>query len=305
MNNALTSAKSAAQALLSRIRSVGSGIGNVVSNIATDAPTYLASFREKRIGPTITLPPISEVQKYRDFGKLWETSPINALKQQLKYQPEILDDFVEKSGSAYASPRYVAPSDSTLDELKRGVLDSSGFRPAMQRFLSSIPVVQRPLEDQGAWGMAHGPVETLYSENTPAPKSSSWEEPYGNPQRMIFLDPKAVQSPLAGEVLLHEYIHEAPRKNSLRDSFIRLSQSINPKAQPVLWNVSMQYLRNGKPAPNPEEVYATLGQQLGPRSLLIPEVRDFYKNVFSQYTGGTTYSPFSKPELWKNGNLVE
>jgi hypothetical protein len=281
-------------------------MGNAVSNIATDIPTYIASLQEQRIGPTIQLVPINTFQKNQQMWKNRYVSPINFLADQIK-EPEMIDNFIEKSGSARPTPRYIAPPDPVIDQLRQRVLSSSNFRPAMKQFLASVPVVRRPLSEFGVAGEAVGNYEDRYHAQNRIPQyvPKTWEEPSMNQPRMIFIDRGMADSSHAGDILLHEYMHTAPRNMSLKEQFVQMSQRINPNKQPILWNISLQYFHNGKPPPNEEEVYATLGQQLGPRALLIPEIKDFYKNVFTQHSQRTPYSPFSNPELWKNGNLVE
>jgi hypothetical protein len=263
---------------------------SVYQDFKTDLPANTAYYTRNLFGPAIPLTTYQEFSKNQNAPELTPQQMINYSVNESLYPGQ------EKTNSANINDRYVAPPDQQVDQLKQRVLSGAGFRPAMQRYLSTVPIVERPIAQHGAAGESVGNYSQYYnSEPSQGDNQPSWENPPLKDQPMIYMDPSVMNHNDAGNVLLHEYIHTVQRNPDLKQSFIDFSKTINQDTQPLLYSVGLTYFRNGKLPPNPEEFYATLGQQLGPRALLIPEIRNFYMNIFSNNQEKTPFSPLSYP----------
>jgi len=245
-----------------------SPLGQRINNFVTDFPTNTA-YIQAQIGKTIlpkeTLPTAEEMQNFDP-----RLNPI----------PDLTGEPI-KSMSAQMNTWPVIPQTSynqRLEQQKQEVLNSGAFRSAMRRYLSTVPIYGEPGIPGG--GITDTtPLQTFdYKREDTIP---SWELSEGPYQPVIGI---GLSNPNnnTNEIIAHELIHAAPRQMKYKQDFQNFFENLNPKSNPVLYNVGLQYFRNGNPPPNPEELYATMAEQMGPRVLEVPEIKKFFINLFNQ-----------------------
>lgn len=273
--------------ILEQIRQAVSNFGNKVEsgvqNFMTDLPAnsaYLQAITSRAIAPKFVLPTVEKQQEEYTLSQ----QAIDGLR-----------DLPTKTMSASLSEWPVAPDtpyNQKLEQQKQQILNSGVFRPAMARYLSTVPV----------WGGYDNPggglTQMSLSQGYNVPqidvnqysKETAWEN-YDSashpdiqmgitPEQTSFnIDPPSQFSSLE-PVMAHELIHAAPRNNSLRDSFNIFFRSVSPNNNPLLYNTGLTYLKNGQMPPNAEEFYTTIAQQMGPNVLKIPEVKKYFQNIF-------------------------
>lgn len=275
----------AAQKGVQNIPSAVSRAKDAYQNFQTDLPANTAYAQDRvhqAIAPKMLLPtPDQIIQEEMQGPKI----PMN---------PNLYNNRIEKSMSAEMQPYLTPPNtpQATFEEQeKQKVLKSGIFRPAMQRYLSTIPVYTYEPNQQQA-----GIAMTQPSRNL----NNKWEDKAGGSQSIIGMAlssktnfEKMKNNPISQGVMAHELIHTAPRNSKFKNEFKSFFKKVTPESSPILYNTGLQYFQNGQPPPNEEEMYATLGQQLGPRALLIPEIRDFYINLFANKQGQVPFSPLS------------
>jgi len=257
-----------------------------------DLPTnieYAQTKVRQAISPKAFVPTYAEMQQRQ---KAWEQKPKNQtpmgqLQDKFANEDIYMEPRANKSGSAEMEPYRVYPNDPKLSALKQATLNSMNLRPAMNRYLSTVPVQRAPIISEGALGYALG------GQGEPQEKGGTWETDFGpisNPA--IVLDRTLGVMPQrqdAIDVLSHEYVHTVPRTDTVKTGMAKLLLNI-PRNSPIL-PAAMQYFADGRLPPNPEELFATLGQQFGQFALNIPEIREYYRNIYAQPTQGGYRQP--------------
>lgn len=275
-----TALQSAKESVLKRTQQITRPIGGFITDLPANRAYLSAKVSQKMLPPDF-IPTAEQLQQGH-----WD------IIHEKKF-PYSLSQGPIKSMSAQLNPYPVVPSTSynqQLEAIKQRILNSGVFRPAMKRYLSTVPI----LGYYGEPGVAATDVSPYQTYDIPASypeiqatgPSEPWETsqgPYGG-QPLIEME-IAKNQPIPSDeqfksVLVHELIHASPRNMRFKNEFINFFSNITPETQPMLYEVGLQYLQNGQPPPNPEEFYATLGQHLGPNVLNIPEVRKFYENIF-------------------------
>lgn len=253
-------------------------LGQAAKNFAYDLPAnsaYLQAKIAQRIAPRSTIPEADQFKMAKpDYKSLyidWGQGPTKNMSAELNPWPEVPN----------------TPYNQQLAQIKQKVLNSGIFRPAMKRYLETVPVY-------GEYGNPGGgsadvtPLQTFhFSTNSKQNKeimSQPWEYFQGPYQPVIEVgitkEAPYQNNERTESVMLHELVHSAPRNMALKDQFIDFFNSVNPETQPELYKVGLTYFNNGQPPPNPEEFYATLAQQLGPKVFEIPEIKRYYENIF-------------------------
>lgn len=255
-----------------------------VQDIKTDLPANIA-YGQAKVAQTFA--PKYEIPTYQQ-QKAYGNSPIGQFENKNWNVLESLQKPVEKSFSAQVNPYPVVqqtPQNIQLERQKQQVLNSGAFRPAMSRYLSTVPVNYEP-------GLNNGGITDISSKQTYDNKrdiGGGWETAQGPYQPIISIGQDNGRIPNTtvpsqqenlNPVLAHELIHAAPRNMKYKNDFVKLYQGMTPESNPVLFNSASTYLMNGQKPPNAEELYATLAQNLGTNVLNIPEVRRFYENLF-------------------------
>lgn len=194
-----------------------------------------------------------------------------------------------KSMSAQINPYPVVqqtPQNQQLEQQKQQIINSGAFRPAMARYLSTIPVNYEPGLGKGA-GMTDINTTQRYDNVGKQQNGNTWETYQGSYQPVIGMGDTNNTSTIApskqenlNPVLAHELVHAAPKNMKFKEQFQQLYEGMTPENNPVLFNSAATYLNNGNKPPNAEELYATLAQNMGTNVLNIPEVRKFYENLF-------------------------
>ncbi len=259
-----------------------------VQDIKTDLRANIA-YGQAKVAQTFA--PKYQIPTYQQQDSYYK-SPIGQFENKNWSALEGLQKPVEKSFSAQINPYPVVqktPANIQLEQQKQQILNSGAFRPAMARYLSTIPVNASVELDKGS-GMTFTSGKQNYRQ---IPNDiNTWETSQGTlqPDITIGIDEKnkktqfntvipSMQENL-NPVLAHELIHAAPRNMKYKDQFQKLYEGLTPQSNPVLFNSASTYLMNGQKPPNAEELYATLAQNLGTNVLNIPEVRKFYENLF-------------------------
>lgn len=267
-----------------KLQEVGGRIGSGVQNFMTDLPAnsaYVQALISQRIAPREKLP-TAEMASNRNFG------PMDELRENLNYLPV-------KSMSAQLRPVMEVPNtpyNQALEQQKQEILKSGLYRPAMARYLSTVPVYGN-YENPGS-GFTPLSIYDSYNASSRDPmvtetRNLPWED-YTAPSPSIQIGITKDQTnfgtsvpseyPQLNSVMAHELAHNAPRNPAQKESFIEFFNNINEKEQPLLYNAGLTYMRNGQMPPNAEEFYATIVQNMGPKVLQIPEVRSFFQNIF-------------------------
>jgi len=269
------------------ISSVSSGLQkgkDVITNFVTDLPansSYLQAKVAEKIAPKWQVPTYQQNQQYFN-------SPVGQFENKNGNLLDSLSSGPTKSMSAQMNQYPVVqqtPENKSLETQKQQILNSDVFRPAMSRYLSTVPVNYEPSMKGG--GMTELGIKQIY--NNDISNDNTWETSNGPMQPLIHIgdtDKTSTVIPSQNSnlspVMAHELIHASPRNMNLKDSFINFYNNVNAESNPVLWKAGMTYLMNGQAPPNPEELYATLAQNLGESVLNIPEIANYYRNVYNK-----------------------
>ncbi len=279
-------------------------------NFRTDLPTNVETaqrYIRQAIAPKYYPPSFDQSRRDTSYGEevYNQQSPMERVNYDFANEGIYMDPGAMKSGSAELQPMQVYPNDPNLSALKKASLNTMNLRSAMQRYLQTIPVQRGNLKDfivnedgttSSAGGIANGGGSQGFQLSDPG---GSWET-----NTNVTQDPNIVLNKTAGTspkgwgnpVLQHEYLHVAPRVAQARMGMEKLLQNL-PKKSPIR-DAALQYYRNGELPPNPEELFATLGEQYGQYVLMMPEIRDYYKNIFTQPTDNSNVIDYSY-EPWK------
>jgi len=249
--------------------------GNSIGGFITDLPAnkaYLSNKVQQAVLPKEYIPAAEQIQGQHNY-------PL---------QPDnlSLDNEFTKSNSAQLNPYMVpqnTPYNQQIEATKQKVINSGVFRPAMQRYLSTVPVYG----DYGNPGGGTTDVSPTQTYHNPADYSQnqSWETSQGPYQPVVEMgitkgQPVDTKNSDFKAVLAHELVHAAPRNMKYRAEFNNFFEQITPTSSPMLYKVGLEYSKNGQKPPNAEEFYATLAMQMGPNVLKIPEIRKYYENIF-------------------------
>lgn len=245
-------------------------------NFQTDLPANQAYFQAKLqqfISPKEMLPTAEDIQKNAD----------QYTNNHATFNPYM---GAEKSMSAELQSFPIAPNNpqtAFAEQLKQKIINSGIFRPAMARFLSTVPVYTF-YPNQTVAGLA--------DSSNGSPPDQPWETSSGGYQPTIGMAlsdnanlNKLTNNPYVSRVMLHELVHTAPRNQAFQNDFKNFFNQINPETNPILYNAGLNYYQNGKPPPNAEEFYATLAHTYGSEALNIPEIKKYYENIFAQQKG--------------------
>jgi len=281
MSNPIQNAKNLLkklQPIKQAIQIAGQNLSNPIKGFFTDIPanlSYLQARASQKFAPKDIIPTAEQMQS-QTF--------LNPNKPELNFS-----EGLTKSMSAQLNPWPVAqqtPYNQQLEQRKQQILNSGVFRPAMKRYLSTVPIYG----DYGAPGGGMADVTPLQTYDNPAnyPGASfgrgSWETATGPYQPVIGMgiskNKPIPNDQVFNSVLVHELIHASPRNMRYKDEFINFFNNVKPNTNPMLYKIGLTYLKNGNPPPNSEEFYAIVAQRLGPQVLNIPEIRKFYENLF-------------------------
>lgn len=271
-------------------------------NFRTDLPTNIATsqrYVQQAIAPKYSVPGFDQVRQNNRYGEevYNQQTPKKRINYDFANEGIYMEPGAIKSGSAELQPMAVYPNDPRLSALKQASLDAMNLRPAMQRYLETIPVQQGNLENiimnpdgtfSSAGGMAEGGnFQTLNP-------GGSWETNLNiTPNPNILLERKLGINPegWVNSALQHEYLHTTSpiRVQQARIGMAKLLENM-PQNSP-LRDAALQYYSDGRLPPNPEELFATLGEQYGQYVLMMPEIQEYYKNIFMQPT--ETENPIS------------
>lgn len=265
-------------------------------NFQTDIPTNVETaqrYIRQAVAPKQYVPSFNQARGEERYGEevYNQKSPMERINYDFANQDIYMNQGAIKSGSAKLQPMAAYPNDPNLSALKKASLNAMNLRPAMQRYLETVPVQRGNLKDfvvnddgtiSSAGGIASGGGSSGYQLSNP---NGSWET-----NTNITEDPNIVLEQAAGtdpngwgsSVLQHEYLHTAPRVAQVRAGMEKLLQNL-PEKSPIR-DAALQYYGNGELPPNPEELFATLGEQYGQYALMIPEIQAYYKNIFTQPT---------------------
>lgn len=280
-------------------------------NFQTDFPTNVETaqrYVRQAIAPKYYQPSFDQIRgNARRYGEevYNQQTPIERLNYNFANEGIYMEPWATKSGSAELQPMNIYPNDPKLSALKKASLNAMNLRSAMQRYLETIPVQRGNLKDIPAAGIAMGGGSQGFQLSNPG---GSWETNVNVTQDPnIVLDQTAGTSPngWGNPVLQHEYLHVAPRVAQARVGMEKLLQNLPPKSP--LRDAALQYYRDGRLPPNPEELFAVLGEQFGQYALTIPEIQAYYGNIFSQPSGQKnpiqyTYEPWNVPN--ENGGYA-
>lgn len=291
-----------------------------INDFRTDLPANLAYLKAKGLQSTGRLQALPTAREMFNVSSTGE--PITPLPSKVSsLKPNFNSEEAVKSMSAESYPWMVpanTPYNQQLEKMKQNIISNSGFRPAMQRYLSNVPLYGY-YEDPKNYQVPKGETPWFTGEAGVTPKqvydnqgikpevikaqqeqrafnkSLPWELAQGpkSDQRTLMTGvPQGQPVPNDNDykkLILHELTHAAPRNMQYRNEFIRFFNKLTPENNPRLWSIGLMYYNNGKPPPNPEEFYATVAEELGPKVLNDPEIRKFYENVF-QTTNTKGYS---------------
>lgn len=263
------------------------------ANLLTDIPTNVATaqrYVQQAVAPKYSVPSFDQI---RANGAQWgaaynKQTDMQRLNDAFQNEGIYMDPGAIKSGSADLQPMAVYPNDPRLSALKEAALNAMNLRPAMKRYLQTIPVQQGDLTNvivnsDGSLSSAGGTAITgNFQTSNPG---GSWESNVNVTQSPnIVIDRGAGINPggWPNTVMQHEYLHttEPIRAQQVQIGMTKLLQAL-PQNSP-LRDAALQYYNDGRLPPNPEELFATLGQQLGQYVLTIPEIQAYYKNIYMQ-----------------------
>ena len=289
-------------------------------NFQTDLPTNVATaqrYVRQAIAPKYSIPGFDQVRQNNEYGEeaYNQQTPMERINYNFANEGIYMDPGAIKNGSAELQPMGMYPNDPRLSALKQASLNAMNLRPAMRRYLETIPIQQGNLRDiivnpdgtlSSAGGMAPGGGQGFQTTNP----GGNWEtntnmtlDPSiilansgGDPNAMV--DPNSMKTGFMTKVLRHEYLHQTPRTQQVKIGMEKLLQAM-PQNSP-LRDAALQYLSNGELPPNPEELFATLGEQYGQYVLMMPEIQAYYRNIFMQPT--TQMRP---PQIMQKGVASE
>jgi hypothetical protein len=264
-------------------------IGNLIPNAENavrqsliDVPANSAYVQAKiaqAVAPKDILPTSKEISAQANLNK--------KLAQPLNLLLNSDTENVEKSMAAQLSPYpevQNTPYNQQLEAAKQTALDTGGYRPAMKRYLSTVPVSGYYNSAQDKQNTLGGTTYSSPTETYRFDPNTSWETKKGGISPFIEMNmPQQINIPNAPEVktiLSHELTHATPRNPALREAYLTFFNSVNPDTQPMLWNIGLKYMNNGQPPPNAEEFYATIAQYQGQKTLDIPEIKKYYENIY-------------------------
>jgi len=240
-----------------------------LNNFKDDLPAnsaYLQNRIAQAVSPKYQLPTANEI----------------ANEQYNPLDPQLYDGRT-KSMSAQIRPMTVAPDTPQarmFEQQKQEVLNSGNYRPAMKRYLSTIPIyTSNPNGEYGGMALTgrSSPPDTPWEQSS-GPMYSTIEMPISQTADLE----RMKENPFSKKVMAHELAHTSPRQNKYQADFVKLFESITPESNPKLYDVSLKYYNNGEPAPNPEEFYATMAAEMGPEVLNDPEVARFFEHMFNK-----------------------
>lgn len=227
--------------------------------------------------------------------------------------PLAFENFATKSHSAKINSYPTSQPNAQVEALRMKILNNGNYRPAMSRYLTTVPIQEMPqFQNQPPQGVTYvGGPQNIYNTYGPneipanfPPPNSSWETSYGGVIPSISMTRPVTPQDASWQqpILTHELAHASPRNMAFKQDFIDFFKNLDPKKQPLLYNVALTYRSNGQLPPNPEEFYATVSQQLGARALAIPEIRKYYENVFTDFSQKNSEYPLLSepaPRLFK------
>lgn len=270
---------------LDNIKNIAKNIGSSINNFKTDLPANLAYGQAKvaqAIAPKFQVPTPQQ-------NKTYFNSPVGQFESKNWGALESLQKPIQKSLSAQVNKYPVVQptlENIKLEAQKQTILNSGAFRPAMSRFLSTVPVNYEPDLGKGS-GMTDMTTHQRYDNVGNEQNSNQWERYQGSYQPVIAMGDTNNTSTVVpskqenlSPVLAHELVHAAPRNMKYKNDFMKVYKGLTPESNPILFKSAATYLMNGNKPPNAEELYATLAQNMGTKVLQIPEIRKFYENLY-------------------------
>jgi len=256
-----------------------------VRNFITDLPAnvgYVQSKVAQKVLPKYTMfSPEQEIKADKDFPSVkgfyfdLDGGPTKSMSAELNQYPVAPD----------------TPQARFMEKVKKKVIATGGYRPAMQRYLSTIPVstfrpnqqfagvanTSRPTSEGTPWEYSYGGgAQPTIGMALPGLSESGLKKMENNLETMTRLK----FHPYLEQVMSHELAHTAPRNKAFKTNFKKFFGEVKPETSPMLYEVGLRYYQNGQPPPNEEEFYATLAGEMGPEVLNIPEIRKYYENIF-------------------------
>ena len=250
-----------------------------IRNFITDLPANRAYVQAKiaqKILPKYQLPTPNEIENQKQYDSQFyynlNTGPNKSMSAELNSYPVAPD----------------TPQARFMEGIKQDVLNKGEFRPAMKKYLSTVPIYTTNPNQQFA-GVANTFRKT--------PEGTPWELSSGGGEQptigMALSEnantDKLKNNPYVNEVMAHELVHATPRNKEFKN-FEEFFKSVTPETSPMLYEVGLQYYQNGDTPPNAEEFYAVVAQKLGPYVLQIPEIKRFYENIFAEQPRKVNFS---------------
>jgi hypothetical protein len=287
------SALKQANEMITNLRNkISSGVKNFVTDLPANS-AYMQAMVSKAVAPRFMLPEAGGNENYNN-PNLDERN--RYMRNELVI--ENLDNTPNKSMSAQLNEWPVAPEtqyNTELEKNKQKILDSGIYRPAMAKYLSTIPVYGG-YENPGGGFTQVTPHQTYTlpdgSPEMESYKNQSWETYEGPNQPAIEIGITPEQTnydiqtpsidPRTSSVMAHELVHASPRNQNDKQAFTDFFNKINAIENPILYNYGLTYLQNGQQPPNAEELYATLAQQMGQDVFKYPEIKNYFQNLYKQ-----------------------
>lgn len=279
MKNALNQAKNA-------MKNFGPAFQSTVRNFVNNLPPALAQANYNARQAMLPHEPYTSPEDFQAQDEAYNKASLidRAMKFGDRNSLETFDTAPENSSvqtSGMLQHFLEAPqSDPRLNALRQAILNKY-FTQSYRDYLSQIPIVE--MNDSNNAGQSFG----AYAKDFIGGNQQS-----NNFPRYIGIHKNIIGAPLNEQVLLHEYIHQAPRP-----IFSGTFNEMQPQLQgnPFYTGIGEAYSGRSGVFPNPEEYYATAGELMGQSVQNDPLLGPYYRGMFNPTNTSPTIQYNSMP----------